>query len=122
MHAGGLAKVVAVDELREAPCKASVLFPRSGGNIHTLTAVTPCALLDVLAPPYAEDLGRPSTYISDTPIPSLPGMHLYMCIYAVCMPDFLFLQSRYSNDDDTFCILQVLQYWKRHACQRIFVL
>ncbi|EER96903.1 hypothetical protein BDA96_02G245300 [Sorghum bicolor] len=70
---GGLAKVVAVDELREAPCKASVLFPRSGGNIHTLTAVTPCALLDVLAPPYAEDLGRPSTYISDTPIPSLPG-------------------------------------------------
>ncbi|CAD6224579.1 unnamed protein product [Miscanthus lutarioriparius] len=70
---GGLAKVVAVDELREAPCKASVLFPRSGGNIHALTAVTPCALLDVLAPPYAEDLGRPSTYFCDTPIPALPG-------------------------------------------------
>jgi cysteamine dioxygenase len=76
MHAGGLAKVVAVDELREAPCKASVLFPRSGGNIHTLTAVTPCALLDVLAPPYADDLGRPSTYFCDTPIPALPGTHL----------------------------------------------
>ncbi|KAG2635607.1 plant cysteine oxidase 1-like [Panicum virgatum] len=70
---GGLAKVVAVDELREAPCRASVLFPRSGGNIHTFTAVTPCALLDVLAPPYAEDLGRPSTYFSDMPVPSLPG-------------------------------------------------
>ncbi|CAN6167303.1 unnamed protein product [Urochloa humidicola] len=70
---GGLAKVVAVDKLREAPCKASVLFPRSGGNIHTLTAVTPCALLDVLAPPYAEDLGRPSTYFSDIPVPALPG-------------------------------------------------
>ncbi|EEE69887.1 hypothetical protein OsJ_29708 [Oryza sativa Japonica Group] len=69
----GLARVVAVDEMREAPCKASVLFPRSGGNIHSLTAVTPCALLDVLAPPYAEDLGRPSTYFSDIPIPSLPG-------------------------------------------------
>ncbi|XP_062199940.1 plant cysteine oxidase 3-like [Phragmites australis] len=69
----GLAKVVAVDELREAPCKASVLFPRSGGNIHTLTAVTPCALLDVLAPPYSEDLGRPSTYFTDIPVPSLPG-------------------------------------------------
>jgi hypothetical protein len=39
MHAGGLAKVVAVDELREAPCKASVLFPRSGGNIHTVPAL-----------------------------------------------------------------------------------
>lgn len=74
-HAGGLARVVAVDEMREAPCKASVLFPRSGGNIHSLTAVTPCALLDVLAPPYAEDLGRPSTYFSDIPIPSLPGTH-----------------------------------------------
>ncbi|PAN12893.1 hypothetical protein PAHAL_2G298800 [Panicum hallii] len=70
---GGLAKVVAVDELREAPCRASVLFPQSGGNIHTLTAATPCALLDVLAPPYAEDLGRPSTYFSDMPVPSLPG-------------------------------------------------
>uniref|UniRef100_A0A0D9XEP7 cysteine dioxygenase n=1 Tax=Leersia perrieri TaxID=77586 RepID=A0A0D9XEP7_9ORYZ len=69
----GLARVVAVDEVREAPCKASVLFPRSGGNIHSLTAVTPCALLDVLAPPYAEDLGRPSTYFSDIAIPSLPG-------------------------------------------------
>ncbi|CAL5087889.1 unnamed protein product [Urochloa decumbens] len=69
---GGLAKVVAVDELREAPCRASVLFPRSGGNIHTLTAVTPCAFLDVLAPPYAEELGRPSTYFSDIPVPTLP--------------------------------------------------
>ncbi|KAG8057084.1 hypothetical protein GUJ93_ZPchr0002g26030 [Zizania palustris] len=69
----GLARVVAVDEVREAPCKASVLFPRSGGNIHSLTAVTPCALLDVLAPPYAEELGRPSTYFSGIPVPSLPG-------------------------------------------------
>jgi len=74
--------VVAVDELREAPCRASVLFPRSGGNIHTLTAVTPCALLDVLAPPYAEDLGRPSTYFSDMPVPSLPGTYIYSkCFY-----------------------------------------
>ena len=74
--------MVAVDELREAPCRASVLFPRSGGNIHTLTAVTPCALLDVLAPPYAEDLGRPSTYFSDVPVPSLPGTYIYSkCFY-----------------------------------------
>uniref|UniRef100_K3ZX55 cysteine dioxygenase n=1 Tax=Setaria italica TaxID=4555 RepID=K3ZX55_SETIT len=47
--------------------------PRSGGNIHTLTAVTPCALLDVHAPPYAEDLGRSSTCFSDMPVPALPG-------------------------------------------------
>lgn len=97
MHAGGLAKLVAVDELREAPCKASVLFPTSGGNMHTLTAATPCALLDVLAPPYAEDLGRPSTYFSDTRIyiPSLPGMNV-----PTCMPDFFFFfLDRVDNND-----------------------
>ncbi|KAG8493978.1 hypothetical protein CXB51_011405 [Gossypium anomalum] len=49
------------------------LFPRSGGNIHSFTALTPCAILDVLSPPYSDDLGRPSTYFLDFPIPSLPG-------------------------------------------------
>ncbi|KAG1366542.1 plant cysteine oxidase 1-like [Cocos nucifera] len=71
--AGGLAKVVADDQVLQAPCKASVLFPRRGGNIHSFTALTPCAILDVLAPPYAEERGRPSNYYSETPIPSLPG-------------------------------------------------
>ena len=71
--AGGLARVVAADEVRRAPCEASVLFPRSGGNLHAFTAVTPCAILDVLTPPYSEERGRPSTYFSDVPIPSLPG-------------------------------------------------
>ncbi|KAG2579437.1 plant cysteine oxidase 3-like [Panicum virgatum] len=69
----GLARVVAADEVRRAPCEASVLFPRSGGNLHAFTAVTPCAILDVLTPPYSEERGRPSTYFSDVPIPSLPG-------------------------------------------------
>ncbi|XP_062196293.1 plant cysteine oxidase 1-like [Phragmites australis] len=69
----GLARVVAGDEVRRAPCEASVLFPRSGGNLHAFTAVTPCAILDVLTPPYSEEQGRPSTYFNDVPIPSLPG-------------------------------------------------
>ncbi|KAG8047428.1 hypothetical protein GUJ93_ZPchr0008g13240 [Zizania palustris] len=69
----GLARVVAADEGRHAPCKTSVLFPRSGGNLHAFTAVTPCAILDVLTPPYSEELDRPSTYFNDIPIPSLPG-------------------------------------------------
>lgn len=69
----GLARVVAADEVRRAPCEASVLFPRSGGNLHAFTAVTPCAILDVLTPPYSEEHGRPSTYFADVSIPSLPG-------------------------------------------------
>ncbi|CAO2169448.1 unnamed protein product [Urochloa humidicola] len=69
----GLARAVAADEVRRAPCEASVLFPRSGGNLHAFTAVTPCAILDVLTPPYSEEQDRPSTYFTDVPIPSLPG-------------------------------------------------
>ncbi|GLT44859.1 hypothetical protein SLA2020_187330 [Shorea laevis] len=57
----------------KAPCEPSALFPRSGGNIHSFTALTPSAILDVLSPPYSEEFGRPSTYFMDFPIPSLPG-------------------------------------------------
>ncbi|MQL73202.1 hypothetical protein Taro_005530 [Colocasia esculenta] len=71
--ADGLARMVMDNQVLEAPCKASVLFPRSGGNLHSFTSVTPCAILDVLAPPYAEELGRPSTYFSEMRIPSLSG-------------------------------------------------
>jgi hypothetical protein len=70
--AAGLAACVA-DGIFKAPCEPSVLFPRSGGNIHSFTALTPCAILDVLSPPYSEELGRGSTYFSDFPIPYLPG-------------------------------------------------
>ncbi|KAK1313223.1 hypothetical protein QJS10_CPA06g02015 [Acorus calamus] len=69
---GGLAGV-AVDCVMQAPCGATVLFPRSGGNIHSFTALTPCAVLDVLSPPYSEELGRPSNYYTSIPIPLLPG-------------------------------------------------
>ncbi|KAF3331204.1 putative 2-aminoethanethiol dioxygenase [Carex littledalei] len=70
---GGLAKLVSDNRLIDARCKASVLFPRSGGNLHSFYAETPCAILDVLSPPYSEDMGRPSKYYSDIPIPNLPG-------------------------------------------------
>ncbi|XP_031392454.1 plant cysteine oxidase 1-like isoform X2 [Punica granatum] len=68
----GLAGKV-MDGVMETPCEPSVLFPRSGGNIHAFTALTPCAILDVLSPPYSDELDRPSTYFLDYPIPSLPG-------------------------------------------------
>lgn len=61
-----LAKLVA-DEVLTAPCDTSVLYPKTGGNLHCFTAVTPCAVLDILTPPYREDAGRISTYYHDYP-------------------------------------------------------
>ncbi|KAM0979991.1 hypothetical protein ACFX13_016032 [Malus domestica] len=61
-----LAKL-AVDKVLTAPCATSVLYPRSGGNLHNFTAVTPCAVLDILTPPYREDAGRKCTYYRDYP-------------------------------------------------------
>ncbi|KAK7385326.1 hypothetical protein VNO78_31042 [Psophocarpus tetragonolobus] len=85
----GLAGKV-VDEVIKAPHEPSILFPRSGGNIHSFTALTPCAILDVLAPPYSDEFGRPSTYYSDIPIPSLNG---YAILEEKPMPSDLVVQA-----------------------------
>lgn len=61
-----LAKLGA-DKVLTAPCETSVLYPKEGGNLHCFTAVTPCAVLDVLSPPYKEDAGRKCTYYHDYP-------------------------------------------------------
>ncbi|CAO2036948.1 unnamed protein product [Urochloa humidicola] len=59
------------DDVRTAPCPTSVLYPQSGGNMHCFTSVSSCAVLDVLAPPYSEDVGRNCTYFHDYPFSSL---------------------------------------------------
>lgn len=46
------AKLV-LDEVVEPTSAPSVIFPSAGGNIHQFTAVTDCAVLDILAPPYS---------------------------------------------------------------------
>lgn len=61
-----LAKL-AVDKVLTASSAPSVLYPKAGGNLHCFTAVSPCAVLDVLSPPYNEDKGRRCTYYHDYP-------------------------------------------------------
>ncbi|KAF3796147.1 Plant cysteine oxidase 2 [Nymphaea thermarum] len=62
-----------VDDVFRAPCNAFVLYPASGGNLHCLQAVTPCAVLDVLGPPYSVHDGRDSTYYQEFPYSSFSG-------------------------------------------------
>ncbi|KAL8095089.1 hypothetical protein AgCh_036518 [Apium graveolens] len=63
------------DNVFTAPCDSSVLYPASGGNIHAFTALTPCAVLDVLGPPYSKEDGRDGSYYKDSPYTPLPSKH-----------------------------------------------
>lgn len=47
-----------LDKVVEPTCEPAVIFPTAGGNIHQFTAVTDCAVLDVLAPPYSPGGGE----------------------------------------------------------------
>ncbi|PIA63387.1 hypothetical protein AQUCO_00201018v1 [Aquilegia coerulea] len=67
-----LAKLV-VDKVLTAPCDTSALYPKYGGNLHCFTAVSSCAVLDILAPPYLEAAGRKCTYYHDYPYSSIKG-------------------------------------------------
>ncbi|KAF8726894.1 hypothetical protein HU200_019375 [Digitaria exilis] len=67
-----LAKVN-TDAVFDASSKTVVLYPENGGNLHCFTALTPCAVLDVLGPPYNPDDGRDCTYYNESVYASSSG-------------------------------------------------
>jgi len=57
-----------------APCNR-ILFPHSGGNLHSFSTETGCIILDVMSPPYDESEGRECTYYNAT---SVDGLHFQL--------------------------------------------
>ncbi|CAD6332613.1 unnamed protein product [Miscanthus lutarioriparius] len=58
---------VNTDAVLDASSETVVLYPENGGNLHCFTALTPCAVLDVMGPPYNRDEGRDCVYYSESP-------------------------------------------------------
>ncbi|ESW33986.1 hypothetical protein PHAVU_001G114800 [Phaseolus vulgaris] len=66
-----LAKLKA-DKMYTTSCDTSVLYPTTGGNIHEFSAITPCAVFDVIGPPYSKKDDRDCSYYKDHPCTSSP--------------------------------------------------
>jgi cysteamine dioxygenase len=74
------------DEVFSGPATLSLL-PEEGGNIHAFEAVTPCAIFDVLAPPYDWSAQRGCQYFTEVKT----GLHQLM----PCEPPDDFETSRW---------------------------
>ncbi|KAL4459063.1 hypothetical protein ABPG75_013928 [Micractinium tetrahymenae] len=82
-----------LDRTLSATDPPAVLFPRAGGNIHQFTALTDCAVLDLMSPPYSTEDGRDCTYYSVLPA-SKPGGPVMLDAYEP-PADFVINQGSY---------------------------
>ncbi|KAL8143993.1 hypothetical protein V2J09_017025 [Rumex salicifolius] len=84
-----------------APCGTTVLYPTTGGNIHTFKAITPCAIFDILTPPYSSEDGRHCSYFRKTNTRELPEIEQ---LQGLNLDDVIWLEE--SQPPENFMVLR----------------